>query len=340
MSYHRILIWEVNWIGDVLFSTPFIRAIRKKFPDARITCVSTPRTKEVLETNPNIDDILVFDEKNINRGLFEKWRMIRRLRKKRFDIVFLLHRSLTRALICALSGITQRIGYSYRKRDFLLTHKTKAPDGVAHKIEYFLGLARKAGAESDGVGMDFYFTDDDRLFVENFFKVNKIAPGDAVIAVNPGGNWGPKRWPVEKYAELCCQLTKKFNAKVVVTGGDKDVDLYLRIQDLCHEKLLSLSGKTTLRQLGAFLSRCDVIISGDSGPMHIALALRRKTVALFGPTSHALTGPFGSGDYIVVHRDIGCKVPCYVPDCQKNRCMEAITVDDVVGAVSKLIGKI
>ncbi len=337
MSHKKILIWEVNWIGDVLFTTPFIRSIRERFPDAHLTCICAPRCREILEVNPNINEVIVYDEKTINKGLVCKLGLIARLKREKYDMVFLLHRSLTRTLICFLSGIRQRIGYVYKKRNFLLTIKAKHGGDDLHRIEYYLGLARRIGADTTNKCMEFYLSQGDREYADNFFRVNKVSRNDKVVAINPGGNWDKKRWPAEKFAALCQMLIKDLGVTVLITGAEKDIDLYLKIQDIVDNRMLACCGKTTLRQLGAVFSRCDVVVSGDSGPMHVALALKRKVVALFGPTSPAITGPYGEGKYITLQKNVGCKTPCYNAKCADIRCMCAISPEDAFAAVKRLM---
>jgi len=337
MKYDRILIWEPNWIGDVLFTTPCIRAIRKSYPKAHIACIAVPSCRELLERNPYVDEVLIYDEKTVNKGIMKKLDLIRALRAKKFDVAVLLHRSLTRAMIAFFSGIPERVGYRYAKRNLLLTVKAPVPPAHGHRIEYFLGLARMIGADGP-VNLDFFVTPDDDALIQRFFSENKIMPDDKVIVINPGGNWEPKRWPIEKHIELCRALMKKPHVKVIVSGSRQDVNLFLRIQDAIEVPVLSLSGRMTLGQLGALLKRADLFISADSGPMHVALALNRKTIALFGPTAPALTGPYGSGDYRVLHKDVGCKVPCYRVSCRDRRCMKAIEVYEVVKAAEEMTG--
>ena len=321
----------------MLFSTPFIRAIRNTFPEAYIACVTVPNCKELLEANSNINEIFVYDTKTLHKGMLKKWELILELRRRKFDVAFLLHRSLTRTAMCFLSGIKQRIGYSYKKRNFLLTHKVKSPLTAQHRIEYFLGLARKIGADMGDTALDFFTTKEDETYMDKLFKNNKIQKDDKLIAINPGGNWEPKRWPVTKYAELCDELIEKFGIKIIITGAPKDLGLYLRIQEKVESKLIAACGKTTLRQLGALFKRCDIVISGDSGPLHIALAVKKKVIALFGPTSPAITGPYGDGEYVVLQKDIDCKIPCYNVSCESKKCMNAVLVSEVVEQVGRML---
>jgi len=338
MRFKRILVWEVNWIGDVIFSSAFLRAIRKRFPDAYIACITVQSCKEVLEVNPNINEVIIYDEKLVHKGLLKKLKIIIDLRRKRFDAVFLLHRSLTRTLICLMGGIRKRIGYAYKKRNVFLTHKLKTTDKAHHRIEYFLGLARKMGADTEYQGIEFYVTDEDEAQAGQILNSNLVNDSDRLIAVNPGGNWAPKRWPARKYAELCDRLIQELKVKVIITGAEKDVDLYLNIQEQMHEKAISVCGRTTLRQLGCVFKRSELLISADSGPLHIALAMKRKVIALFGPTSPEITGPYAGADCVVLQKDIGCVIPCYEVDCVTNRCMDAISVDEVFDQAKKMLG--
>lgn len=337
MAYKRILIWEVNWIGDVLFSTPMIRALKENFPGAHISVITAPRSKEVLETNPCVDDILLYDERGMSRGALEKLRFIARIRKGRYDIVFLLHRSASRAFMCLLGGVRNRVGYAIKKKNIFLTHKINAVPDKHHRIEYFLGLARKAGADTDSRMLEIYTDPADVSYVENILKTNHVDNHKLLVAVNPGGNWMPKRWRCRKYAALCDTLIKEFKAAVIMTGSQKDIDLYLAIQEMMTEKIVSVCGKTTLRQLAALYSKSSLVISGDSGPLHVARAAGAKVLALFGPTSPGVTGPYGEGEYSVIQKNTGCKIPCYETDCRDQSCMEAIKVEDVILEAKKIL---
>ena len=123
------------------------------------------------------------------------------------------------------------------------------------------------------------------------------------------------------------------------TGFPNFVTIYLTIQDMMHEKAVSFCGKTTLRQVGALMDRAELVITADTGPLHIALALKKKTIALFGPTSPAITGPYGDGDYVVIQKDVDCDIPCYKKSCGSYKCMENITVRDVLDSARHLTGK-
>ena len=332
----RILIINVNWLGDVLFSTPFVKAVRKAYPDSHIACIVVPRCKDVIEDNPRINEVIIYDEKGIHKGLVGKVRLIAGLRKKRFDTVFILHRSFTRALFAYLAGIKERIGYDTKNRGFFLTKKIDPPTELMHKVEYFLNIAEAAGMEITDKSYEFFVRDVSRDFAKKLLSENGVSEKDKFIAINPGGNWDPKRWPRESFAELADRLMNK-GYKVVITGADKDIILGEFIRGRTTRKPVVLCGKTNIKQLAGILEKAALVISGDSGPMHLAVSLKKPVIALFGPTSSELTGPYGEGFYKVLWKDIGCQVPCYDVSCTDNRCMKAVTVDEVFDEAEKIL---
>ena len=334
----RILIIEVNWIGDILFSTPFIRAVRQSNPGAYIACLLHPRCREMLESNPRLDEIIIYDEEGEHRSIFGKLKLIRALRKKRFDTAFVLHRSFTKALIAALSGIKERIGYPTKHRSLLLTSVVEDPDDEAHKVEYFLNIARSAGIKVTDLSYEFFVKDADRAFVKDLLEKSGISGSGPLVTICPGGNWDPKRWPKENFANLGDILFQRFGARIVIAGAKKDIRLAEEIEKLMNSsKPVIARGKTTLRELGALLERSDLVIANDTGPMHIAVSMKAKTIALFGPTSPELTGPYGRGNYRVINKYEECAIPCYDFTCIENRCMAAIKVEDVLKEASEML---
>ena len=336
---NRIVIFNVNWLGDVLFSTAVIRNIRFNYPGSYIACIIPPRCAAVLEGNPYLNEIILYDEKALQKGIAGKIAFINALRKKRFDCAFFLHRSLTRAFIVWAAGIGERIGYTTSKRAFFLTRRIAPLDirGV-HRIDYYLGVIRGAGLAVKDRHTDFFFSALDRREVEAFLSRNAIYARDVVIGLNPGGNWGPKRWQKENFALLADRLAIEFGARVIFTGSPEDKDLVANIRSLMKSSPVSACGILSLKQFSALCARLSVFISADSGPLHIANAVgAQRIIALFGPTDPQLTGPVPPDRVEIVQINIGCKIPCYTVDCADNRCMKAISVDDVLAAVRSAI---
>ncbi len=334
----RILVFNVNWLGDVLFSTAVLRNIRANFPDSFIACVIPSRCLSVLEGNPHINEIIVFDEQGKHKNVLEKMRFVKQLKDKRFDIAYLLHRSLTRALICRLAGIPERIGYYTKKRGFLLTQKILAPAvDTVHRIDYYLNVIAKAGLMVHDRHGDFFVNAAHIKKADHFLKEAGIAPGDFCVGINPGGNWDPKRWPAESWAATADSLIRQFQAKVIITGDKKDIPLAHRIQSFMKEKAVIAAGALTIKEFAALCQRLQVFISADTGPLHIANAVgTKRIIALFGPTHPRITGPVPSERVTIIQKKTDCPVPCYVVDCPDNQCMKSITSDDVVREVLKI----
>jgi len=331
----RILIFNVNWLGDVLFSTATIRNIRQNYPDSFIACIIPSRCYSILKGNPRLDEIIIFDERDRHKSALSQLTFVKLLKSKGFDTVFLLHRSFSRALICRLAGIPQRIGYYTKKRGFLLTKKINAPKKDSlHRIDYYLNIIEKAGLKVEDRFLEFFISEDDQKFVDDFLRKQQIGKDNFLIAINPGGNWLPKRWPKDYWAALSDRLITEFRAKVIITGDHRDLPLALNIKESMKEKPVITCGVFNIKQLGALSKRVDLFIAADTGPLHIANACGvKKLIAIFGPTSPQITGPYPLKNVIVLRKDVGCKIPCYRLRCKDNRCMKAVTPEDVIGQI-------
>lgn len=337
MIGERILIVNVNWLGDTLFVTPFIRAIREGRPRSYIAVLTHPRCFSILEGNPHINEIIIYDERKKHKGLLGKFSIISHLRSMKFDTAFILRPSLSRSMILFLSKIRSRIGYKSKRSSFLLTKKINTTFKDMHKVEYFLNIARAIGIEPKSKNYEIFISGADnensnRILMEAGIK------DEGFIALNPGGNWDLKRWPFEHFARLGDEIYAKLNRKVAITGADSDIELAKKISDLMTHKPVILCGKSDLKTLAGILKKAQCVISNDSGPMHVAVAMKTSVVALFGPTSPKITGPYGDGVKRILQKDVKCKIPCYELSCEDNKCMKAISVEEVFEAVKKLVG--
>lgn len=332
----RILIVEVNWLGDVLFSTAAIRALRTMYPESHIGCLVPQRCQEVLVGNPHIDELIILDEENIHKGLWGKIALIRLLKTKRFDTVFLFHRSFTRTLICWLAGIPRRIGYATAKRRIFLTEAIEPPDATIHRAAHYLYIVtRQLTHDTEALRSDFFIDDRDTAFVHRFLEEKNIGVHEPIVVMHPAGNWPAKRWPKHYFAELADEVIMRYGCKVIFTGAEKERRLIDEIIASMEQKAMNLCGGTSLKQLGALFERSDLVISGDSGPLHIAVVLARSVIALFGPTAPSITGPLATSKVAVLQKGVDCTIPCYVVDCPDNRCMAQIGVNDVLDCIEK-----
>lgn len=339
MKNKRILIFCPNWIGDVLFSTPVIKAIRHNQPQAHIACAVVPGCRDVLEDNPCLNEIIIYDQDGEHKSLLGKMRFISILRQKEFDEVYILRHSLTRTLITALSKIKVRVGFSQKQNDILLTHSVNLNDKHCHRCEMYLQLCRRMQMEAPDRNYEFFVRQKDREYINQLLESESVKKDDLFIVLNPGGNWEPKRWPKENFVKLADALIEKYKAKVCISGSEKDLKLAQQITEAMSVKPVVACGRTDIKQLGALMERADIVISADSGPLHIASAVGSDVIAIFGPTSPAITGPCGKGRHIIIHKDVGCRIPCYKPNCQSYKCMKSIEPSDILAAVGELLNR-
>jgi lipopolysaccharide heptosyltransferase II len=337
----KILIFNKNWIGDVIFAEPLIRTVKKQFPQSHVICVSPPRCKSFLAKNPYVDEVLTFDEKGEERSLLKRLQFIFALRKRKIDRAYLVHRSYSRALMCFLAGIPERIGYDTKGRGRLLTTMCKnggQSRGHEHDVDYFLRLAGEQALATDERDYRFYFADEDSKYIDAIFKRYNLQD-NKVAVINPGANWLPKRWPVEYFARFADLFYERFSLPVVISGNEDNqalADIIIRRTNF--KQCVSLCGKTTLTQLGALFARAMFVVTADSGPMHIASGVGAPVIALFGPTDPGRTGPHGVGERIVLRKlDERCAVPCYESSCKTFTCMSNISPEMVMNTVEKLL---
>ena len=338
MKASRVLIVGVNWVGDLIFMTPAIRAIRRAYPASYIACLIPPRGLDLLRANPHLDAVIPFRESRGLTGLIQWWPLVQQLRRGRFDTAFLFHPSATRAAAVWAAGIPSRIGYRTGKRNRFLTKGVAAPvkDSV-HKAIWYLGLVEGAGLPSDGLRYDLAVRPEDRLAVEVLLKGWGVAQGDRLVALHPGANWRLKRWPAKNFASLADRLSKQFDAKVIFVGSGADLPLVEKIRRQMQTQPLVATGRTSLCQLGALLSRVRLLVSNDSGPLHLGSAVGTPVIGLFGPTDPKCTGPIENGRSVTLFGSIGCPVPCYRLECPANLCMNQITVEQVLEAAGRFL---
>lgn len=331
----KILIIEVNWLGDVLFSTAAIKALADKFPASHIACLVVPRVKEVLEDNPYVSEIIINDEDGLHKDLYGKFRLAKELKEKKFDLAVFFHRSFSRTAVVWFAGVPKRVGYNTFKRWFLLSKRIPLPrKDSLHRVNYYLNIVKCLGCDTQNRYYEFFTSQGDDAFAESFLAAERITKDDFMVCLNPGGNWLPKRWPAENFGYLADKLVEKYKAKVIFTGSSKDLALVAQAQAVMKTPSFPAAGKMTLKQSAALFKKSSLVISADSGPLHIASSVGANVIGLFGPTSPEITGPIGKGKIKVIRKEKNCIVPCYKKDCVDNNCMRKIKVEDVLEAVN------
>jgi len=337
--FQRILVVNVNWLGDVIFSSPVFKTLKKNYPQARITCLTVPRVKGILECVPGIDEILVYDEKGKDRGLVGKLRVIGELKKRGFDAAFLLHGSWSRALLVFLAGVPVRVGYLKRNRINLLTHFAQKLGDEPHKSDHYLNVLTAYGLKIDDRSCELSVPVQAQNEIKEILQKEGIADNELFIVAHTSGNWDLKRWPQNKWTELIQKITYELKVKVVISEGPEEITRARQIAFSSGADSIVLAGKTNLQQLAALLQRASLVISADSGPLHIASAVGKKVIGIYGPTMPQSTGPRGKAQARIFHKDVGCnRASCYFLNCPENVCMKAVGVEEVLAAVKQMLG--
>jgi len=345
----NILIFNPLGIGDVLFSTPALKALKRRYPDASISYICNKRTYEIVRMNPFLSKVYIFEKDDFrNEWRSSKIRCIgkilslcRELRRERFSAVLDLSLGWYYHLIFFLLGIRERVGFDFRDRGKFLTKKLTI-DGFndKHAVEYYLDLVRLLGVNIEDRTLDLYLSNDDRSWAERFLADNHILQGDIIVGVIPGcgASWGKdadfRRWNRKNFAEVCNRLVDAYHVKVLIFGDESEVPICQEIAGIMKHKPMLVCGKTTLCQFLALVSKCSLVITNDGGPLHIAVSLKVKTVSIFGPVDEYVYGPYPpSADHRVVSRKgLACR-PCYKKFryalCGTKQCLESISVDEV-----------
>ncbi|MBI5674227.1 MAG: lipopolysaccharide heptosyltransferase II [Nitrospirae bacterium] len=344
----RILIRGVNWIGDAVITLPAIRAIRRAFPDAQISLLVKPWVAEIFKGSPDVDEIILYNEEH--KGVIGKLKLVNVLRQKKFDKAILLQNAFDAALIAWLAGIPERIGYKRDFRGFLLTKAIplKNDDVREHQVYYYLNLIKEAGIKPVAAEPYIYLSDEERENARALLSPLPLTPYPSpLIGINPGATYGSaKRWPAKHFAELIRKIINELDGRVIIFGSPAEADISNEIvkqlethNSKLKTSILNMTGKTNLRELAALISECDVFITNDSGPMHMAAALHVPTVALFGSTDSSATGPFGDG-HKVITKKLSCS-PCLERECPEGhlKCMTEITPTEVFSALQELLPK-
>ncbi len=334
---NRILVRGVNWVGDTILTYPTVQALRRQFPNAKITMMVPRYLVDLWKTCPDVDDLIPFEKRKGVHSVFEDFRIGRLLRRKKFDLGLILPRSFRSAFQVFLAGIPVRIGYEDEGRSFLLTHGISRKKEVlqTHRIHYYQELLRILGIQKDCSPPHLHLREQERRDGEAILKAKGLSDGRLLIGINPGATYGlAKCWSPDRFGELGKKLSQRWKAQVLIFGKEGEREIARKILKYLGSEGIDLTGQTTLLQLAALLEKCSLLVTNDTGTMHVASAVGTPVVAIFGPTDPNATGPYGEG-HVVVKKEISCS-PCFKRICPTDhRCMEGITVEEVEEVVSK-----
>lgn len=337
----RFLVVGVDWLGDALFMTPVFRALKTRWPGSFVAVTTASRNLPVLSRCSYLDEVRAYDEVPFFLGLPEQFRLSRWMASRRFDTVFFLHRSFTRALAARSAGIPERVGFRNTKRDALLTRLLDPPAASLHRIDAYLSVLSPLGIETAGRHPEARaLPEDSREWLGAVSRHAGWSAGDPYVVLHPGGNWDLKRWPAGHFAELAGRLAAQ-GTRVAVCGSAHEAHLGERIVARWKgtgKEVVSFCGKTGFGGLVGMLGGARLVVSNDSGPLHLAAALGAPVLGLFGPTLPDITGPVsGNAAARTLHRDWGCELPCYFGRCVNRVCLDRLTVDEVALAARQIL---
>ena len=362
----RVLVRGVNWLGDAVMTTPALLRLREKFPAAHIALFTPEKLRDLWPHHPAINETISFAP---GENVFAA---AKKLRAEKFDLALVLPNSPRAALEVFLAGIPQRIGYARPWRNFFLTqavalrtdavkmHKRsvteiqnlivkypgaqfRVPEAQKqpHQIHEYLHLAGALGANSKAQLPQLFVTPEEIEITKIKFGLEKTT--QPILGLNPGAEYGPaKRWPVERFIAAAKEIQQRTNCTLLLFGGKSDAAITNQIESAIGNPpaaVFNLAGKTSLRELMALMKTCRVVLTNDTGPMHVAAALGTPVAALFGSTSSELTGPISSGElrHPILESHAPCS-PCFLRECPIDfRCMNDIRIKQVVETVLRVV---
>lgn len=340
---NKVLIVRLDRIGDVILSTPVIKAVRDAYPESHIAFMVRPYCREVVEGNPYLNEVIVYDKDGSEKDIRGNLAFILNLRRHRFNIAIILHPTNRTHLVTFLAGIPERVGYD-KKLGWLLTKRIPhlKQFGLKHEIDYTLDILRYIGIDPKEKTLYMPVNEKSESKIKDILKTNNVADDEMVIAIHPGASCLSKKWPLENFIKAANSLANIYKARIAVLSGIKEKALGDRVADSVSSAPINLSGRTTVGDVASILRRSKLLISNDSGPVHIACAVGTPVIAIFGRNDRGLSptrwGPAGKDDQ-VLHKDVGCD-PCLAHNCNiAFKCLEAITVEEVLSAASAILHK-
>ena len=334
---NKILVIRADGIGDLLNSTPAISLLRENYPSAEITVLASPLNAPVLIGNPEVNRVLVFDRAGKHRGIFARLQFYRALRREQFRLVVAMHTAMWSHLVAFLSGAPYRLGRYHKRLRSTLTHvwRGKYRKGETHEVDRDLELVRLICKGEGKRKLIYHALPGETATAKAQRTAWGIDDNAFLIGIHPGGSSFDKRWPEKQYAALADRLAEHYNATILLLRGPKEAELVQNIQEAMQSHAITYAPET-IRELGALLSCCNIVICNDSGPMHLAAALDVPTVAIFGPTDHVVWHPLNE-KATIVRRDMPCW-PCSPRKCKIGwECTKKLPVEPVWDATTLTI---
>jgi heptosyltransferase-2 len=340
----KILVVRYRFIGDMILTIPFLRNLRRFYPDAQIDMLVAPNSGEVIENCPYVNNFIYFDTTRKHKyesGEGNKksfFYYVSLLKKNKYDKAYVLKRSFSSAMLCFLAGIKERVGYNTEGRNFLLTKGVKY-DTKKHESLCFLDVLKADGIEVKDSYLENWILDENKNKVDELFKQNNINNDVKKAVVNVTATNQFKVWDIDNFTRIIEYLSNKKNVQVIFIGANSDKSIYENInykEDL-KIKPVNLCGQVNLKDSLCVLKNVDFMIGNDSGNLHMASSVNTKVIGLYGPMPFEKWKALGDNN-ILLKADLDC-IPCALKKKCKNdkACMKNITVEQVKNAIDKIL---
>jgi lipopolysaccharide heptosyltransferase II len=332
--FQKILVIKLRAIGDVILATPVLENLRQAFPQAQIDFLTEKPCAPIVDGHPMIHDVLVLDRRQKGAGRA----LIRQVRRRRYDAVFDLFGNPRSAVLTWLSGAPTRVGFLFRGRKYAYNRKVEPRGDRVHEVEFNLDALRALQIPIVSRQLHVAVNAESESFAAQFWRENNLEDR-LVIGLNASGGWYTKRWPLENFAQLGDRLRRELNAVVLLLWGPGELEEMKNIAQMMQAPCL-LVPPANLKQLAALLSRLTLLVSNDSGPLHLAAAMGTQVVGIYGPTRPDLQGPWGDGQETVVNAGLPC-LGCNGVTCKivTHDCMKQLEVEVVWQAVQRVLQK-
>ena len=330
-------------MGDIVCALPVPAAIKRRWPQAKVSWLVASHLGQMVSDHPDIDQVISFDRRRY-RHIARSWPVGRRflkflsqLRRNNFDLVIDLQGLFRSGFLAWCTRAAVRIG-PHEKREMgwiFYKHRLEPCDKQTHAVERICSLGQLLPIDLSAPAFKLPITQMARESAGRLLEQASVPEGQPFAVLAVGGTWQSKRWPIERFSQVADQLTSKSGLAVVLVGGQGEKLLAEQLSSQSKGPIANLVTKTSLKELMAVLEKASVVVTNDSGPMHIAAALGRPTVAIFGATNPQRTGPYGQLDHVLQSK-LPCS-PCYKRQCAELTCMSDISTDQVMTMVNKVL---
>jgi len=326
----KILVIKLRAIGDVILATPVLENLRQAFPQAQIDFLTEKVCAPIIAGHPALHEILILDRKQAGASR----QLIHQIRQRKYDLVFDLFGNPRSAVLTLLSGAPQRVGFRFRVRQYAYNLKVEPRGDRVHEVEFNLDALRALQIPIVTRQLLVAVDEASENFATQFWRENGLE-NRLVVGLNASGGWYTKRWPLEFFAQLGDRVQRELNAVVLLLWGPGEYEDVTAIAQAMRRSAV-LAPATNLKQLGALLSRLTLLVSNDSGPLHLAAAMGTRVVGIYGPTRPDLQGPWGEGHEIVMKSGLPC-LGCNGVTCKivTHDCMKQLEVEKVWEAVQR-----